>query len=60
MSRSNWLIVLQGLGITGQVVNAGIGAATHNELVVLVVGAVVAGYQFTIQHLGNQNDPGIK
>jgi hypothetical protein len=57
MSRTDLLIVLQGVGIAAQVINAGVGTVTHDPGAVLVVGAVVAGYQFVIQHLGNQTDP---
>lgn len=60
MNRASTLIVLQGIGITAQVINAGIGTVTHQPETVLIVGAVVAGYQFIIQHLGNQTDPNPK
>ena len=57
MSKAMWLVVLQGIGITLQTVNAGIATVTHNAVVALIVCAVVGGYQFTIQHLGNQMLP---
>jgi hypothetical protein len=57
MKRSDILIVLQGVGIAAQIINAGIGTVTHEPGVVLMVGGIVAGYQFIIQHLGNQTDP---
>lgn len=57
MNRATWLIVLQGIGVTAQLINAGIGTVTHNSAVVLIVSATVAGYQFILQHLGNKMVP---
>lgn len=57
MTRASWLIVLQGIGVTAQLLNAGIGTVTHNSAVVLIVSATVAGFQFIIQNLGNKMVP---
>jgi len=57
MNRANWLTVLQGVGITAQLINAQIAVITQSSKIALVVSAFLAGYQFTIQHLGNQTDP---
>lgn len=59
MSKSTWLLVAQGLGITLQMVNLGIGTVTHDAGVALITGAFVSGYQFVIQHIGNQTPPSL-
>jgi len=53
----NKLLLLQSIGVTLQVVNAGLGTTVHNPAMSVMVGAIVAGYQFFIQHLGNQAIP---
>jgi hypothetical protein len=57
VNRTTWLLILQGLGITLQGINAGIGTITHNAVVVLVVASVVGGYQYVLQNLGNNATP---
>jgi hypothetical protein len=57
MDRTTWLLILQGLGVTLQLINAQIAVLTHSATVALIVSAVLAGYQFVLQHLGNQTPP---
>lgn len=53
MDRATLLTLLQGLGITLQMVNAQIAVLTHSTVEALLIGAVIGGYQYVIQHLGN-------
>lgn len=53
MQKTTFLIVLQGILIVVQMVNAQIGVISHDATVTLVVGAIAAGFQFVVQHLGN-------
>lgn len=53
MDRATLLTLLQGLGITLQMVNAQLAVLTHNTSEALLIGAVIGGYQYVIQHLGN-------
>lgn len=53
MSRANILSALQGLGITLNLINIGLAVVTKDAVVVLIFGAIVGGYQYFIQHLGN-------
>jgi hypothetical protein len=51
------ILFLQSILISGQVINASIGTVTHNATAVLIVGAVLGGFQFFMQHIGNQTVP---
>lgn len=53
----NKIVLLQSIGIFLQLVNAGIGTATHNATLTLLIGAGVAAYQYYTNHLGNQSIP---
>lgn len=57
MDKTTKLLILQGVLVTLSIINAGIAAVLHNELVTLLVGAVCAGFSFVVQHLGNQTIP---
>lgn len=54
---TNTLLMLQSILVTGQIINGGIAAITHNAMVVLIGGAVIGGLQFYVQHVGNQTKP---
>ena len=54
MSRTTWLLILQGIGVTAQLINAQIAVVTHSATIALTVSAILAGYQYVLQHLGNQ------
>lgn len=54
MDRSTKLLILQGAGITLHIINAQIGVLTHSAAIALIVGAVVGGFQFVVQNLGNK------
>jgi hypothetical protein len=51
------MLVLQSIGVTLQMVNAGLSGVVHNPAASLVISATIGGYQYLIQHLGNQVDP---
>lgn len=53
MDRATLLTLLQGLGITLQMVNAQLAVLTHSTSEALLIGALIGGYQYVIQHLGN-------
>ena len=53
----NTILLLQSIGITLQMVNGGLGVAIHNPVLSLVLGAVIGGFQFYVQHVGNQSVP---
>ena len=53
----NTLLFLQSLLITLQMVNAGLGTTVHNPTVSVLIGAVVGGFTFYVQQLGNQSVP---
>lgn len=57
MTRANKLVIAQGVGITLQIINAQIATVIHNATIALIVGAIVAGYQFIIQKMGNETEP---
>ena len=57
MSRTDWLLILQGAGITVQMLNAGLSALTHNAALALILGAIFGGFQFVVQRLGNNSVP---
>ena len=54
MKRSDWLLVFQAAGVTAQLINGQVGVLTHNAAVALIIGAVLGGFQYAVQHLGNQ------
>lgn len=56
-SNTALLISLQSLLAAGQVINAGIGVISHNEVMTLIVGGIVAGLSVAVQHIGNQTQP---
>ena len=51
------LLILQSIGIALQALNAGLSAVVHDPAVSLIVSAVIGGYQFFCQHIGNQTTP---
>lgn len=51
------LLILQSVLTAAQVFNAGIASVTRNPTITLAVGALVAGLQVAVQHLGNQTIP---
>lgn len=53
----NTISLLQAIGITVQIINAGAAAVIHNPLVALIVSAVAGGYQYYVQKLGNESQP---
>jgi hypothetical protein len=53
MDRKTVLLIMQGAGITGQLINAQAAVITGSARMALLMSAVLAGYQFVIQHLGN-------
>lgn len=55
--KPNTILLLQSLLITAQTINAGLAAVTHNAVLALVVCAAVGGFQFFVQHIGNQTQP---
>lgn len=57
IEKGTFLIVLQGLAIALQMLNAQMGILTDNKAVALVISAVIGGFQYVIQHLGNQTVP---
>ena len=57
MTRSDWLLILQGAGQAAQLINAQIAVLTHNAALALLIGAVLAGFSYVVQHLGNQTVP---
>jgi len=54
---ANTLLALQSLGIVLQMLNGGIASVTHNGTVALFLGAAVGGFQYFLQHVGNQSEP---
>jgi hypothetical protein len=57
MQKTTALILLQGLCVTLQLVNTNIASITHDASIALIFSAVLAGFQFTLQHLGNMACP---
>ncbi len=57
MSRTDWLLVLQGVGITVQMLNASLASLTHNASLALILGALFGGFQFVVQRIGNNSVP---
>jgi hypothetical protein len=53
----NMMLVLQSVGVTLQMINAGLSGIVHSPAASLVISATIGGYQYLIQHLGNQVDP---
>jgi hypothetical protein len=53
----NFLLFLQSMLISLQIVNAGLASVTHNAALTLAVGALVGGMQFFIQNVGNKTVP---
>ena len=51
------ILFLQSMLISAQVLNAGIATITHNAAAALIAGAVVGGFQYFVQHVGNQTVP---
>lgn len=51
------IYLMQSVGITLQMVNAGLGTVTHNAAAALIIGAVIGGYQFYVQRVGNASVP---
>lgn len=51
------LLILQSIGIALQALNAGLSAVVHDPAVSLIVSAIIGGYQFFCQHIGNQTTP---
>lgn len=51
------LLFLQSMLVTLQVINAGLATIVKEEAITLVVGAVVGGLQYFVQHIGNQFVP---
>ena len=53
----NTRLLLQSIAITLQTINAGLSGVIHNPVLSLMVAAIVGGYQFYIQNIGNQSLP---
>ena len=53
----NTINLLQAIGVTVQILNAGIGTVTHDAAIVLIVGAIAGGFQIYVQRLGNASTP---
>jgi hypothetical protein len=53
----NILLVMQGIGLSLQMINAGLSGIVHSPAASLIISAVIGGYQYIIQHLGNQTPP---
>ena len=53
----NTILLLQSIAITLQTINAGLSGVVHNPVLSLMVAAIVGGYQFYIQNVGNQAMP---
>ena len=51
------LLLLQSMLVTLQVINAGLATIVQDQAITLVVGAVVGGLQYFVQHVGNQSVP---
>jgi len=51
----NTILLLQSIGITLQMVNGGLGSTIKDPVVSLVIAAVIGGFQFYVQHVGNQS-----
>lgn len=60
MSRTDKLAILQGIGVTLQMINTGLVTVVKDPFVSLIVSAVIGGYQYVIQHIGNITDPKIQ
>lgn len=60
MNRSTWLLIFQGLGVSLQMINASLTVIFKDEALAIVVAAVIGGFQFVIQHLGNGTVPEVK
>ena len=57
MSRTDWLLLLQGLSAGIQVFNAGAATYIKNPLITLGIGSMAAVFSFVVQHIGNQTVP---
>jgi len=57
MSKTTWLLVLQGLGVTLQLINAQFAVITKNAAAALIFSSVLAGYQVILQRAGNNATP---
>ena len=53
----NILLVMQGIGLSLQMINAGLSGIVHSPAASLVISATIGGYQYIVQHLGNQTQP---
>lgn len=51
------ILLLQSLLITLQMLNAGLSGVVHNPVVSLMLGAIVGGFQFFVQNVGNKTLP---
>ncbi len=59
--KTTTILIMQGIAVTLQIINAGIGSVLPHTptaaFVILCVAAVVGGFQFIVQHIGNQTRP---
>lgn len=53
----NTISILQAIGISVQIINAGIATKIHDSLISLIVAGIAGGYQYYVQHLGNASTP---
>jgi len=59
--KPNTILALQSAGVTAQILNGQIAIiAHHNAIAALVIGAIIGGFQFYVQGLGNKLDPNVK
>lgn len=53
LNKPENLLLLQSVGIMLQMVNAQLATVVKSPVVTLLFGSVVAGFQFYVQHAGN-------
>jgi hypothetical protein len=51
------LLLLQSMLITLQTINAALGTIVQNPAISLVIGAVIGGFQYFVQNIGNKTVP---
>ena len=51
------LLLLQSLLITLQTVNAALGTVVKDPAISLLIGAVIGGFQYFVQNVGNKTVP---
>lgn len=57
IEKTTLLIILQGMAIVLQMINSQMAVLTDDKATALVISAVIGGFQYIVQHLGNQACP---